>query len=133
MNILEFTKRFKDEESCRAYFKSYREQKGIVCPKCGCVHHYWKKNRSEWECKNCGHRTTLTSGTIMHTISSRRPRSLLCSLINQFLITVYTFHCPSPDTGASSLPHDANTLAPQTMMAAIIHRKFFFMFLLYLG
>lgn len=66
MNILEFTKRFKDEESCRAYFKSYREQKGIVCPKCGCVHHYWKKNRSEWECKNCGHRTTLTSGTIMH-------------------------------------------------------------------
>ena len=27
MNILEFTKRFKDEESCRAYFKSYGEQK----------------------------------------------------------------------------------------------------------
>ena len=66
MNILEFTKRFPDEESCRTHFKLMREQKGIVCPKCGCVHHYWKKNRNEWECKNCGHRTTLTSGTIMH-------------------------------------------------------------------
>jgi hypothetical protein len=41
-------------------------EKGIVCPKCGCIHHYWKKNRSEWECKKCGHRTTLISGTIMH-------------------------------------------------------------------
>lgn len=46
MNILEFTKQFKDEESCRAYFKSYREQKGIVCPKCGCVHHYWKRTEA---------------------------------------------------------------------------------------
>lgn len=66
MNILEFTKRFPTEESCRAYLIMKREEQGIVCSKCGCIHHYWKKNRSEWECKNCGHRTTLTSGTVMH-------------------------------------------------------------------
>ncbi len=66
MNILEFTKRFPNEESCRTYLKIKREEQGVVCSKCGCIHHYWKKNRSEWECKNCGHRTTLTSGTVMH-------------------------------------------------------------------
>ena len=66
MKLFEFDKIFPDEESCRTHFKALREKKGIVCPKCGCIHHYWKKNRSEWECKKCGHRTTLTSGTIMH-------------------------------------------------------------------
>lgn len=66
MNLLEFTKKFPSEESCRAYLKRKREEQGIVCSKCGCVHHYYKKNRNEWACKKCGHRTTLTSGTVMH-------------------------------------------------------------------
>ena len=36
-------------ESIRVHKKiSYRRelQNGIGCPKCGCVHHYWKKNRN---------------------------------------------------------------------------------------
>jgi len=28
--------------------------------------HYWKKNREQWECKKCKHRTTLKSGTVTH-------------------------------------------------------------------
>lgn len=66
MNLISFTKQFPNEESCRQHLKEQREKQGIACSKCGCVHHYWKKNRNEWQCKKCGHRTTLTSGTVMH-------------------------------------------------------------------
>ncbi|MEE1546235.1 MAG: IS1595 family transposase [Prevotella pectinovora] len=66
MNLISFTKSFPNEESCRQHLKQQREKQGVVCSKCGCIHHYWKKNRNEWQCKKCGHRTTLTSGTVMH-------------------------------------------------------------------
>lgn len=66
MNLISFTKQFPNEESCRQHLKEQREKQGIVCSKCGYIHHYWKKNRNEWQCKKCGHRTTLTSGTVMH-------------------------------------------------------------------
>lgn len=66
MNLISFTKQFPNEESCKQHLKEQREKQGIVCSKCGHIHHYWKKNRNEWQCKKCGHRTTLTSGTVMH-------------------------------------------------------------------
>ena len=66
MKLLEFTKHFPDEQSCKVAFKSYRLQQGVFCRKCGSTSHYWKKNREQWECKNCKHRTTLKSGTVMH-------------------------------------------------------------------
>ena len=66
MKLIEFTSHFPDEQSCRVAFKEYREKEGIKCKKCGSVHHYWKKKREQWECKRCGYRTTLKSGTVMH-------------------------------------------------------------------
>jgi hypothetical protein len=66
MKLIEFTQHFPDEASCRITFKQYREQEGIKCIKCGNKTHYWKKNREQWECKKCHHRTTLKSGTVMH-------------------------------------------------------------------
>lgn len=66
MNLLEFNTLFPDEASCKAHFKAQREAHGIVCPKCGCVHHKWKSTREQWECKQCGYRTTLKCGTVMH-------------------------------------------------------------------
>ena len=66
MKLIEFTKHFPDEQSCREAFKLYRLQEGITCKKCGCTSHYWKNNREQWECKKCQYRTTLKSGTVMH-------------------------------------------------------------------
>jgi len=66
MKLIEFTKHFPDEQSCKEAFKSYRLQQGITCKKCGSTSHYWKKNREQWECKKCHHRTTLKSGTVLH-------------------------------------------------------------------
>ena len=39
---------------------------GIICKKCACTNHYWKQDRWQYECKSCGFRTTLRSGTVMH-------------------------------------------------------------------
>jgi hypothetical protein len=65
MKIHEFSNRFPDEQSCKIAFKAERESSGIKCKRCGNTTHYWKKNREQWECKKCSHRTTLRSGTVM--------------------------------------------------------------------
>lgn len=66
MKLLEFNKYFPDEETCKAKFQELRMKQGIVCPKCGCTHHYWKASKEQFQCANCGHRTGLKSGTVMH-------------------------------------------------------------------
>lgn len=66
MNLIDFISNFPDEESCKQKFKEYREQVGVMCSKCGGTRHYWKKDKEQFECKACGTRTTLKSGTVMH-------------------------------------------------------------------
>lgn len=65
MRILEFFKRFPDEESCKQEFIKFRLDQGVKCKRCKSSNHYWKKKREQWECKNCGFRTTIKSGTVM--------------------------------------------------------------------
>lgn len=62
---MDVSKDFPDEESCKQKFKEYREHIGIICSKCSCKKHYWKRDKEMWECKFCGHRTSLKSGTVM--------------------------------------------------------------------
>jgi hypothetical protein len=65
LNLFEFNNRFPDEASCVAYFKDERERLGILCKKCGCSEHYWKKDRESYQCKKCSKRITLRSGTVL--------------------------------------------------------------------
>jgi len=65
MKLLDFYKKYPTEQSCRKALKKIREKEGIRCSKCGNETHYWKKNREEWECKKCSHRTRLRVGTVM--------------------------------------------------------------------
>lgn len=66
MSIISFIEQFPDEESCKQKFKEYRDQVGVICSKCGSTDHYWKKDKEQYECKQCKTRTTLKSGTVMH-------------------------------------------------------------------
>jgi transposase-like protein len=66
MNLLNFTTKFPDEESCKLKYKEVRDKVGIICSTCGSKEHYWKKDKWQYECKKCGKRTTLRSGTVMH-------------------------------------------------------------------
>lgn len=65
MNLLDFNKRFRDEESCILYLKMKREEEGIVCPKCHTSNHYWLQTGLFWQCKTCRTKTNLRAGTLM--------------------------------------------------------------------
>lgn len=59
MNLLDFVESFQDETSCKAKFKEYRDSQGVICPKCGCMDHYWKRDKESYECKHCGRRQSF--------------------------------------------------------------------------
>jgi hypothetical protein len=65
MRILDFFKRFPDEESCKQEFIQFRLNAGVKYMRCISLKHNWKKKREQWECKECGFRTTIKSGTVM--------------------------------------------------------------------
>jgi len=66
MTIRDFFRKFPDEASCRAHFKSERDREGVTCKRCGHREHYWISTRDQYQCKKCSFRTTLRSGTLLH-------------------------------------------------------------------
>lgn len=66
MKLFEFDNYFPDEEACKVRFRELRIRQGIVCHKCGCTHHYWKKSSEMFQCAKCGHRQSLKANTVMH-------------------------------------------------------------------
>jgi transposase-like protein len=71
MNLIEFVKHYPDEKSCKELVKKYRLKDGIICRKCGNTEHYYNTGVDAFDCKSCGSRTTLKSGTVME--SSKLP------------------------------------------------------------
>ena len=53
------------ETNCKIIFKGFREQEGIKCKKCQSKKHYFLKSKWQWQCRKCGFRTTLKSGTAL--------------------------------------------------------------------
>ena len=66
MTLLNFVSQYPGESSCRAKDKEYRDKQGVVCPHCGSKEHYWKKDRDNYECKQCVKRQSLRAKTVMH-------------------------------------------------------------------
>jgi hypothetical protein len=46
MKVLEFYKRYPDEESCKKEFVNLRLREGVICNRCKGNTHYWKKKRA---------------------------------------------------------------------------------------
>lgn len=65
MKLLEFALKYPDEASCIAKLRELKEKGRHVCPKCGRVHWYWKRDKVCYECKNCHYRESLRKGTVM--------------------------------------------------------------------
>jgi hypothetical protein len=65
-SIIEFQRRFADERACRAYLFASRWPDGFSCPRCGGTTAGEQPKRRLWECRSCGHQTSLTAGTVMH-------------------------------------------------------------------
>lgn len=66
MKLIDFISKFPDEESSRTKLREYRERHGVVCPRCGSILHYWKRDKECFECKSCHYRQSLKANTVMH-------------------------------------------------------------------
>ena len=66
MKIIDFITNFPDESSCKSKWKDYRDKQGVLCSRCGGTDHYWKKDKENYECKNCRYRQSLRANTVMH-------------------------------------------------------------------
>ena len=63
-NWNEFLDRFGSEEACLAYLEGLRWPQGFVCPSCGVTAPASRASRGRLLCKDCGHQSTVTAGTI---------------------------------------------------------------------
>jgi transposase-like protein len=66
----EFIIKFKNENDCWDYIFEIRWPNGFQCPQCK-TGKYWLTEKRMIHCSNCGHQTSITSGTIFH--GTRKP------------------------------------------------------------
>ena len=65
-NVVDFNRMFADEDACAAYLAACRWPDGFRCPRCGEREAFDLPRRRLWQCKACGHQTSVTAGTVMH-------------------------------------------------------------------
>lgn len=66
MTLIEFQSKFHNEQACRKHLFQQRWGKTFSCPRCQGAEYYFIESRTLYECRSCGHQTSLTAGTIMH-------------------------------------------------------------------
>jgi len=71
--LIEFDRRFATEEACRDYLMHVRWPDGWRCPRCA-HDKAWHTARQVLHCAACGHQSSLTAGTVMH--STKKPLML---------------------------------------------------------
>jgi hypothetical protein len=61
----EFERRFATEEDCRAYWIEARWGGKPACARCGSTYVWPIRDGTTFECRDCDHQTSLTSGTLL--------------------------------------------------------------------
>ena len=61
----EFQAWFSTDAACLEYLEWLRWPNGFVCPNCESAGGWYTGDR-RWMCSTCGHRTSVTAGTIFH-------------------------------------------------------------------
>ena len=69
-NLGEFEARFDTEQACRDYLFRLRWPEGFRCPRCT-GGHFWPVRSVLMQCRQCGHQTSVTAGTIFQ--DTRKP------------------------------------------------------------
>ena len=62
---------FPDEAACLRYLERLSWPHGFLCPACGRARAPWRGSRQRLVCRDCGHQTTVTAGTLFQ--STRTP------------------------------------------------------------
>ena len=68
---MEFERRFATEEDCRAYWIEARWGGTPACARCNSTRVWTERGGFLFECAECGHQTSLTSGTLLE--KTRKP------------------------------------------------------------
>jgi transposase-like protein len=66
ISLIELCQQYDTPEKCLDLLESLRWPDGPVCHKCGSIKAYRIEKRRLYECADCGHQYSATSGTIMH-------------------------------------------------------------------
>lgn len=66
MTLLDFQQRFNNEQACEEYLFTQKWPGGFKCPDCQHKKYYFVQTRRIYECRKCGHQTSLTAGTLLH-------------------------------------------------------------------
>jgi transposase-like protein len=66
MTLLQFQKKFSDEQVCREHLFEIRWPGGFICPRCGHTEYYNHTSRHLYQCKAFGYQASVTAGTVMH-------------------------------------------------------------------
>jgi transposase-like protein len=67
-NILAFSERFPDDQSCLAYLSALKWSEGFVCKKCGHDKFTIRKKNLARDCNRCHHVESPTAGTLFHRV-----------------------------------------------------------------
>lgn len=78
MNLRAFFEKYPDEATSIEGFKNQRLQLGLVCKKCEHNEHYFRKSDLKFQCKKCGSRISLRSGTVMENSNLPFQYWMLC-------------------------------------------------------
>lgn len=66
MNLGELNGHFSDEEKCREFLVRLRWPEGVICPRCKSKTISRLYTQGKFECSDCEHQFSVTSGTIFH-------------------------------------------------------------------
>ena len=67
ISLLEWQQKFGEEESCAQALAKIRWPDGFICPCCGTKKAYYIKDRKLYQCCQCRHQISVTSGTMFHS------------------------------------------------------------------
>jgi predicted RNA-binding Zn-ribbon protein involved in translation (DUF1610 family) len=65
MELREYFEKYPNEAICIEEFKNKRLKNGLICKKCNHNLHSFRSIDLKFQCKNCGNRIGLRSGTVM--------------------------------------------------------------------
>ena len=65
-SLVDLLDRYDTDARCRDALEAIRWPSGIACLQCGDTNVGEVPSRGQWHCKGCGHRFSVTAGTIMH-------------------------------------------------------------------
>ena len=71
MTPRQFRRRFRTERDCLRYVTRRKWPDGFRCPRCDHDQAYLIESRRLYQCKECGHQTSVTANTIFH--KTRKP------------------------------------------------------------